>query len=202
MRRVFATLCMLLCATSLSAQSAHAYLDELETSLGGRYAFTIAVQVGDAEDMLYGRVMVDGDSYYMSLEGMEVYSDGKLRYEINNERREVTEDRVDLSSHDLLTNPTRAFQFAPEEFDMSLRFSQNDEVAVVELRPRDEALGITSIALAMVSDDSDRLRPRQLLYNYDGESVVISFEEYAFAEWSLPRWDEDDYKTYDIVSFL
>ena len=133
---------------------------------------------------------------------MEVYSDGKLRYEINNERREVTEDRVDLSSHDLLINPTRAFQFAPDEFDISLRFSQNNEIAVVELQPRDEAFGITSIDLAMVSDSRGKLRPRQLLYNYDGENVVISFEEYTFEEWSLPRWDKNDYKTYDIVSFL
>lgn len=202
MRRVFATLCMLLCAMSLSAQSAHTYLDELKSSLGSRYAFAISVRVGDAEEALYGRVMVDGDSYYMSLESMEVYSDGKLRYEINNERREVTEDRVDLSSHDLLINPTRAFQFAPDEFDISLRFSQNNEIAVVELQPRDEAFGITYIDLAMVSDSRGKLRPRQLLYNYDGENVVISFEEYTFEEWSLPRWDKNDYKTYDIVSFL
>ena len=202
MRRVFATLCMLLCAMSLSAQSARTYLDELKSSLGSRYAFAISVRVGDAEEALYGRVMVDGDSYYMSLESMEVYSDGKLRYEINNERREVTEDRVDLSSHDLLINPTRAFQFAPDEFDISLRFSQNNEIAVIELQPRDEAFGITSIDLAMVSDSRGKLRPRQLLYNYDGENVVISFEEYTFEEWSLPRWDKNDYKTYDIVSFL
>jgi hypothetical protein len=201
MRRVFATLCMLLCATSLSAQSAHTYLDELERSLGGRYAFTIAVQVGDAEDMLYGRVMVDGDSYYMSLEGMEVYSDGKLRYEINNERKEVTEDRVNLSSHDLLTNPTRAFLFAPEEFDITLRFSHNGEIACLELSPHDAALGVTTITLVLVSE-GDNVYPSQIAYDYDGDLVCITLYMVDVQDKSLPRWNKENYRAYDIVSFL
>jgi hypothetical protein len=104
----FMAICM---ATTLSAQTtANEWVKQLESSMGERYAYTLNVKVasGDSEAMLAGRLMVEGDSYYMSLEAMEVYSNGKLRYEVNNERKEVTEDRVDLTSHDLLTNPTRA----------------------------------------------------------------------------------------------
>lgn len=196
---------MTLCwATTLSAQTtAEEWLQHLETSLGERYAYTLSVDVGMGDDRatLAGRVMVEGDSYYMSLEAMEVYSDGRLRYEINNERKEVTEDRVDLTSHDLLTNPTRAFLFAPEEFAMALYFSHNDEIARIVLTPRDEDFGITAITLALVRD-GDRVYPAQIAYDYDGDSVVISLREYGDKAWMLPVWNEDSYKAYDIVSFL
>lgn len=197
----FVAICM---ATTLSAQTtATEWLKQLEASMGERYAYTlaVAVQTGDSDVQLSGCVMVEGDSYYMSLEAMEVYSNGKLRYEINNERKEVTEDRVNLMSHDLLTNPTRAFSFAPEEFDVELAFSQNDEIARIVLTPRDRGYGITAIELALVREGG-RVSPKQIAYDYDGDSVVISLREYDDKAWVLPTWNEANYKAYDIVSFL
>lgn len=187
--------------STLSAQTtAREWVDELNTSLGNRYAFAIMVEVGDDANPLYGAMQVEGDSYHMTLADMEVYSDGKLRYEINNARKEVTEDRVNLESRDLLTNPTRAFEFVDEKFTMELRFNQNGEVAVVELTPRDKALGITLIKLALVKSDGGVL-PQQILYDYDGDSVKITMNA-TDGEWVLPRWNRDDYRAYDIVSFL
>lgn len=191
-------------ATTLSAQTtANEWVKQLESSMGERYAYTLNVKVasGDSEAMLAGRLMVEGDSYYMSLETMEVYSNGKLRYEVNNERKEVTEDRVDLTSHDLLTNPTRAFKFAPEEFKMTLKFSQNDEIAGIVLTPRDKDYGITAILLYLVREGG-RVSPQQIAYDYDGDRVVISLREYDSREWVLPVWNEANYRAYDIVSFL
>ncbi len=197
----FVAICM---ATTLSAQTtATEWLKQLEASMGERYAYTlaVAVQTGDSDVQLSGCVMVEGDCYYMSLEAMEVYSNGKLRYEINNERKEVTEDRVNLMSHDLLTNPTRAFSFAPEEFDIELAFSQNDEIARIVLTPRDRGYGITAIELALVRE-GDIVCPKQIAYDYDGDSVVISLREYDDNVWHMPTWNEANYKAYDIVSFL
>ena len=191
-------------ATTLSAQTtAKEWLNQLEESMDERYAYTltVVVEASDSENVLAGSVMVEGDSYYMSLEAMEVYSDGKLRYEINNERKEVTEDRVNLMSHDLLTNPTRAFDFAPEEFDITLVFSHNDEIARLALTPRDEDYGVTTIELALVRE-GDRVCPLQIAYDYDGDRVVISLREYESREWVLPVWSEANYRAYDIVSFL
>ena len=101
---------------SLSAQSATEWLTNLNKGLGERYAMDLFVEVGavdSVDDQLSGYFIVEGDSYYITLGVMEVYSDGKLRYEINNERKEVVEDRVNLESVDLLSNPTRAFRFLP-----------------------------------------------------------------------------------------
>ncbi len=187
------------------AQSGEEWLAKLSRSLGERYAMSMSVAMGsdmdNLEEQVSGYIMVEGDSYYITLGIMEVYSDGVLRYEINNERKEVTEDRVNLSSHDLLTNPTRAFLFAPEEFDITLRFSHNGEIASLELTPRDAALGVTTITLALVSE-GDNVYPSQIAYDYDGDLVCITLDMVDVQDKSLPRWNKDNYRAYDIVSFL
>ena len=117
MRKIVITLVAVLSALGVSAQSASEWLAKLDSSLGERYAMHITVSVDDPIEGttdVSGYFMVEGDAYYITLGVMEVFSDGKLRYEINNERKEVTEDRVNLSSRDLLTNPTRAFEFVEE----------------------------------------------------------------------------------------
>jgi hypothetical protein len=87
MRKLIFTFMAICMATTLSAQTtAKEWLNQLEESMDERYAYTltVVVEASDSESVLAGSVMVEGDSYYMSLEAMEVYSDGKLRYEINN----------------------------------------------------------------------------------------------------------------------
>ena len=133
-----ALVAMLFSQTILSAQTAEGWLTQLNQSLGERYAMSAVVQIGDKDNVaeeLNGLFMVDGNGYYLSLGVMEVYSDGKLRYEVNNERKEATIDRVDLESHDLLTNPTNAFRFAADEFYISLDGVCDNE-ATINLVPR------------------------------------------------------------------
>ena len=196
---------MLATTANLMAQSGEEWLARLNSSLGERYAMSMSVAMGsdidNLEEQVTGYMMVDGDSYYITLGIMEVYSDGKLRYEINNDRKEVTEDRVNLASRDLLTNPTRAFDFATEEFDIALRFSHNGEIASLEFTPRDKSLGVTAISLALVSE-GDRVYPSQIAYDYDGDIVCITLAMVDIRDKRLPRWDAQLYKAYDIVSFL
>ena len=196
---------MLATTANLMAQSGEEWLARLNSSLGERYAMSMSVAMGsdidNLEEQVTGYMMVDGDSYYITLGIMEVYSDGKLRYEINNDRKEVTEDRVNLASRDLLTNPTRAFDFAPEEFDIALRFSHNGEIASLEFTPREKSLGVTAISLALVSE-GDRVCPSQIAYDYDGDIVCITLAMVDIRDKRLPRWDAQLYKAYDIVSFL
>ena len=196
---------MLATTANLMAQSGEEWLARLNSSLGERYAMSMSVAMGsdidNLEEQVTGYMMVDGDSYYITLGIMEVYSDGKLRYEINNDRKEVTEDRVNLASRDLLTNPTRAFDFATEEFDRAVRFSHNGEIASLEFTPRDKSLGVTAISLALVSE-GDRVYPSQIAYDYDGDIVCITLAMVDIRDKRLPRWDAQLYKAYDIVSFL
>ena len=90
-------------------KSVKEYVSEL-----GRYQVKFNVLAGD---LIYvGEYGVDGDSYYIKMDDVEVYSDGKLRYEVDNKRKEVSIDMVDLQSHNILDNPTRCFDFAESEY--------------------------------------------------------------------------------------
>lgn len=203
MRRLILTLCALLGVVSLSAQSTpQQWIAEVNSSLGERYAFGLTVTVGadDEQQTLHGTLKVEGDAYYLMLGSMEVYSDGRLRYEINNERKEVTEDRVDLKSHDLLTNPTRAFTFVDSEFQMSMRTMADTSGRYIDLVPRDD-IGMSSITLA-VRRSGQRVMPEAISYFYDGDVVMIYLHPLDSSSWKLPRWNKSAYAAYDIVSFL
>jgi hypothetical protein len=203
MRRFIITLLSLLSVVSLSAQTTpQEWVSALNTTLGQRYAYGITVQVGtgNEQNTLRGTLKVEGDAYYMMLGTMEVYSDGKLRYEINNERKEVTEDRVNLKSRDLLTNPTRAFSFVGEEFTMKMRTAMEQGSVYIDLVPRND-IGITTITLALKRNGS-RVEPMAITYNYDGDVITILMHAMDSVKWSLPRWNKASYAAYDIVSFL
>lgn len=183
--------------STLSAQSAEAWIEALNNSLGERY--TMAATVAMEDDELSGIFMVEGDGYYLTLGMMEVYSDGMLRYEVNNERKEVTIDRVDLTSRDILTNPTNAFRFAREEFSSSVVADKGDEV-VLSLTPRED-IGITDIELTLRRDANGVVTPLAVRYNYDGDVIHVALAMRP-ADATLPRWDKAAYRAYDIVSFI
>ena len=199
---IFLAAAMLLVSFSLSAQTtAREWLTKLDKTLGDRYATYMTVSTPESET-LNGYFMVDGEGYYLTLGVMEVYSDGKLRYEINNERKEVTEDVVNLESVDLLTNPTRAFNFVDDEFDASI-VEQNAEGATLRLVPKDELLGISDIRLVLRRDGAT-VMPTDVSYDYDGYVVDIELHVVDTQDTSLPRWAErkTNYRAYDMVSFL
>jgi hypothetical protein len=159
----------------------------------------LSVAVGE-QSAMEGFCMVDGDGYYITLGVMEVYSDGKLRYEVNNERKEVVEDRVDLEACDLLSNPTRAFDFVPNEFNSEVISTVNERVEL-KLMPKSDTMGISSITLVLRVVDS-RVEPVSVCYDYDGELVNIALSSVDSAGAKLRKWDKTAYRAYDIVSFL
>lgn len=188
----------LFCALNLSAQSsARQWIEGLNYTLDDRYA--LYMKVDAYGEKINGYFMVDKDSYYIQLGTMEVYSDGKYRYEINNERKEVTEDRVNLESRDLLSNPTRAFEFLDSEFKATI--SENiHNGAILKLVPK-QSSDITAVYVSVVWKDN-RIIPLAIKYDYDGEEVSIALVMADAQSAVLPRWDKNNYKTYDIVSFL
>lgn len=188
----------LVSVVNLSAQSsAREWIDGINYTLDERYA--LYMKVDAYGEQINGYFMVDKDSYYIQLGIMEVYSDGKLRYEVNNERKEVTEDRVNLDSRDLLTNPTRAFEFLEEEFEATISEDIHNG-AILKLVPK-QSSDITAVYVSVVWRDN-RIIPLAIKYDYDGEEVSIALVMAEKESAVLPRWNRDNYKTYDLVSFL
>jgi hypothetical protein len=200
MRRVvIMLLASVACIVSAVAQTTpQEWLTKLRSTLGSSYAWNISVATSG--EQFEGYYIVEGDSYYLRLGAMEVYSDGKLRYEINNERKEVVEDRVNLEACDLLSNPTRAFTFVPQEFASEVTSAANERVTI-QLTPKSDAMGIDSITLTLERRGS-KVMPVAISYDYDGDAISIVLSAADSADAKLPRWDKSAYRAYDIVSFL
>lgn len=198
MRRVCLLLVALVWAISVSAQSsAREWIEGLNYTLDDRYA--LYMKVTAYGEQMNGYFMVEKDSYYIQLGAMEVYSDGKLRYEVNNTRKEVTEDRVNLDSRDLLTNPTRAFAFVESEFTATVSEKIHNGV-ILKLVPKQSA-DITAVYVSVVWRDN-RIVPMAIKYDYDGQEVMIALVMADVNSAVMPRWNKSAYKSYDIVSFL
>lgn len=189
----------MLSTLSASAQfTAREWIDALNYCLGDKYALFMKVDAYGEE--INGYFMVEEDSYYIQLGTMEVYSNGKIRYEINNERKEVTEDRVDLESVDLLTNPTRAFDFVEDEFTSSI-FEEIHNGVILKLEPKED-IGITAIYVSVINDGKGNITPHAIRYDYEGEQVAIALIMADAGSSIMPKWDKSRYTTYDMVSFL
>lgn len=199
MKRYIILMVAMLSTLSASAQfTAREWIDALNYCLGDKYALFMKVDAYGEE--INGYFMVEEDSYYIQLGTMEVYSNGKIRYEINNERKEVTEDRVDLESIDLLTNPTHAFEFLDEEFTSSI-FEEIHNGVILKLEPKED-IGITAIYVSVINDGKGNITPHAIKYDYEGEQVAIALIMADASSSIMPKWDKSRYTTYDMVSFL
>ena len=78
-------------------------LNKLET-----YKATFNVIV-DGDDIGVGEYLVDGDKFYIEILEKQIFSDGKVQYDVNNDEREVIIDKVDSKERDVLSNPANAF---------------------------------------------------------------------------------------------
>ena len=198
MRRFCLLLVALFSALNVSAQSyARDWIDGLNYTLDDHYALYMKVEA--YSEKMNGYFLVEDDSYYIQLGTMEVYCDGKYRYEINNERKEITEDWVNHDSRDLLSNPTRAFEFLEEEFTSSISETIHNG-AILKLVPK-QSSDITAIYVTVVWRDN-RIIPLAVKYDYDGEEVLIALVMADAQSAVMPRWSRNAYRTYDMVSFL
>lgn len=183
-----------------TAAAGEGWLDALARTMKGRYAASFTMQMQGAEPV-EGYYAVDGDCYYMTLGVSEVYGDGKLRYEINNERKEVTEDRIDTASVDLLNNPTRAFDFVDRKFSVSVE-ERSPREAVIVLRPLGGDDPLTEIRIDVRRTERG-VEPSGMEYDFDGDRISICLGSLVFGSGvEVRRWDAGFYRAYDMISFL
>ena len=142
-----------------------------------------------------GSYVVAGDSYHIILPQAEVYSDGKVRYEIDHERREVNVDVVDLTSRNVLDNPTRCFDFVGEGYELSLVEQSANEV-VVRIVATD---GAFEGEIFLMADAKGK--PMELKYQLYDDVIRVKIKSLAPRKAKLPTFAKSVYKDYDIIDF-
>ena len=173
-------------------------LEKLAAGFRALGAYGVTFEVSSDEYTTRGRYAVEGENYYIAVGEAEVYCDGKIRYEIDNRRREVTIDDVDTSSRNLLSNPAHAFDYIGTQYAPSL-MSDAKGRAVVRLTPT--SADASPAGEILVTVDTAAMRPESLRYDYDGEQVGIAVLGVAPLDTPLKAFSKGDYKGYEFIDF-
>ena len=203
MKKVIAFIFTLLCTANVWAQDsdAKALIGRLSEQMRSMENYEVSFAVKSGDQKIKGYYAVSGEKYYISIGDAEVFCDGGARYEVNAQNKEVTVDAVDTKSHNILTNPTRAFDFIDGEFNFTTVGSENG-ITTVKLTSTAEnaALGVIFVAL-----DAATAQPRSLTYDVDGAQIIIEIasidELTGMVDISMFTFDKNNYRGYEIVDF-
>lgn len=185
-------MCVTECFAQTAEQTAVCRVAEYVSKLGSYdVEFDIEAEGYEAS----GSYAVAGDSYHIVLPQAEVYCDGKVRYEIDHERREVNVDVVDLTSRNVLDNPTRCFDFVGEAYELSLVEQSANEV-VVRIVATD---GAFEGEIFLMADAKGK--PVELKYQLYDDVIKVKIKSLAPRKAKLPTFAKSVYKDYDIIDF-
>lgn len=143
-----------------------------------------------------GSYCVKGDSYYINITDAEVYSDGDVRYEVDNIRKEVNIDQMDYASRNILDNPTRCFDFVEEDYSAEV-ISRADKSVTIKLQAKDVAIeGEIYITIIVATGAPTKLEYK--LYDEKVEVNVISIDHQAKG---VKEFKRSAYQDYEIIDF-
>lgn len=203
MKKAIVFIFTLLCVANAWAQDsdAKALIGRLSEQMRSMENYEVSFAAKSGDQKIKGYYAVSGEKYYISIGDAEVFCDGGARYEVNAQNKEVTVDAVDTKSHNILTNPTRAFDFIDGEFNFTTVGTENG-ITTVKLTSTAEnaALGVIFVAL-----DSATAQPRSLTYDVDGAQIIIEIasidELTGMVDISMFTFDKNNYRGYEIVDF-
>lgn len=203
MKKVIVFIFTLLCTINTWAQGddAKALISRLSEQIRSMENYEVSFTVNSGDQKIKGYYAVSGEKYYISIGDAEVFCDGGARYEVNPQNKEVTVDAVDTKSHNILTNPTRAFDFIDGEFAFEM-VGTNNGITTIKLTSTAEnaALGVIFVAM-----DVATAQPRSLTYDVDGAQIAIevaSIDELTgMVDISMFTFDKNNYRGYEIVDF-
>ncbi|MBR2932424.1 MAG: outer membrane lipoprotein carrier protein LolA [Rikenellaceae bacterium] len=204
MKKFIAFIFTLLCAANVCAQSddsAKVLIGRLSEKIRAMENYEVEFNVKSGDQTIKGYYAVSGEKYYISIGDAEVYCDGSARYEVNPQNKEVTVDAVDTKSHNILTNPTRAFDFIDGEFTFAT-VGVADGATTIKLTSTAENAALGTI---FVTIDNATAQPRSLTYDVDGDQIVVEIasldEMVGMVDISMFTFDKGNYRGYEIVDF-
>ncbi|MBO7188201.1 MAG: hypothetical protein J6V31_01270 [Tidjanibacter sp.] len=197
----------LLCGQRVEAQSADQMVARVtsffaERADGYRVRFVVNMEGMDAQR---GEYVVAGKKYHIEVMGQEQFSDGLYLYGVDGVNMEVTIDRIDPESRNLLVNPLRAFDFGGEAFEVSVAGESDTAVGravVLHLVPREGVLdGVRRLVLYALPDDG---RPVELRYDFNGLELSVqveSVEKLKSVNDKKFQFSATEFKNYEIIDF-
>ena len=159
------------------AQSGAEVLRAVSEKVGamGAYRIDFELEMAGAENPSEGYCVVSGESYLIAIEDLKQGCDGTTLWMLNGANREVTLDRPNTESRSLFDNPTRAFDFAEELFEVaSFEEISSSEWRLV-LRPAEGVL--EGIEFVVLDVDRNSMLPTMLGYDMSGVGLYLNIEK-------------------------
>lgn len=201
MRRVVALWVVLLGAFAVSAQTGSEVLRTVSEKVGaiGAYRIDFELTMAGAEKPSEGYCVVDGEKYLIAIEDLKQGCDGTTLWMLNGANREVTLDRPNTESRSLFDNPTRAFDFAEELFDVVSFEELSATVWRLVLRPAEGVLdGIESVVLEV--SRATKL-PTLLGYDMGGVGLFVRIDNFAPTTPSEREFAQPEEEGFEVIDF-
>ncbi len=193
---ILSTLVLMLSLSAMADEQSKAALQRVARYVEALGAYDAAFKVSAGEFQASGEYAVAGDSYYIKLDAAEVYSDGKVRYEIDHNRGEINVDNVDLASRNVLDNPTRCFDFVDSGYESNIH-AQSGGQQTIHLRSTDATIeGDIYLTVDVATG-----RPRKLEYRLYDDVIVVDVLSLAKRTQSIGRFEKSKYKDYEMIDF-
>lgn len=208
MKRLLLGVLSLLPLLSFGDQRSSELISMLSSTFGGykQYEVQFTARVDQGAEGVQGRYVVSANRYYITADDRQIYSDGKQKYEVNDTDREVTIDVVNVSDKDILSNPTRAFEFVGGAYASTFKGEityAGKKCYVVELLPTVKGSAIEQITLMIAAATG---LPAGVKYRIDGvasavEVTVNKITKLPTVSESLFVFDKNRHKGYEIIDF-
>ena len=197
MRRVIlSALALFVCVSAVADEQSKTALQRVARYVEALGAYDAKFKVEAGDYTTEGSYAVSGDNYYITLDEAEVYSDGKVRYEVDHNREEINVDNVDLTSRNVLDNPTRCFDFVDSGYESDM-FEQNGSQQTIHLRSTDAAIE-GDIYLTI---DAASARPQKLEYKLYDDIIVVDVISLEKRKAKIKSFDKSQYKDYEMIDF-
>jgi hypothetical protein len=117
MRRTILTfVALVLCLGARGDERSQALLGTLAEKVASWGDYRVEFSVSVEGESLAGSYEVSGESYHIATPDIEIFSDGRTKWEVSLLDGEVAIDRVDPTDHTVMSNPTRLFDFLDGDY--------------------------------------------------------------------------------------
>lgn len=189
MRRLTLTLFIIIASWSVAA--AQSLLDTFEKNLAqlGLYRAQFTVEIDGYQTS--GSYIVEGDNFYATMAGVEIYVAQGLKHEVNAEAREVVIDSAASLGNDILSNPANGFKLLKEQYNLTP--TTVDGAPALKLSQKEGSQTILVVA------DKGGALPKRIVYSDGGAELTITFTSIAATNSPLPLFDASRYVDYEVV---
>ena len=201
MKRIVILFALLWGAAVGYAQSGSELLGRLSEQMAamGSYRIDFELEMPAATATSKGYCVVSGERYKIAIEDLMQGCDGTLLWMQNGTTREVTLDHPNKQSRNLFDNPTKAFDFAEELFEVESITTNKAGCWQLVLLPAEGVLG--GIEKVVVDVDKKSGFPTRLGYDMSGVGLWINIVKIGSVDTSPDDFSVEVPEGFEVIDF-